>query len=179
VGKLCLFVGFFPKRQLGNKHNDTANLRATLVATSHSSQRLFFLFVFLLFVFVLLSQLEVDTQCVTMLHLSLHVLYDSFSFLFFFNFFAVKTMEDFVGAAIARGRENPSWTPLESNPDALNQFARGMGLPASVAFTDCFGLDEDLLGFLPQPVLAMILLFPYDNQVFSLKERWFLLCNSF
>ncbi len=33
-----------------------------------------------------------------------------------------------VSAAIARGKENPSWIPLESNPEALNTFARGIGL---------------------------------------------------
>jgi len=72
-----------------------------------------------------------------------------------------------VSAAIARGKENPSWIPLESNPEALNTFARGIGLPDSVAFTDCFGLEPDLLGFLPQPVYAVVLLFPCDNEAIS------------
>ncbi len=76
-----------------------------------------------------------------------------------------------VAGAIARGKENPSWIPLESNPEALNTFARGIGLPSSVAFTDCFGLEPDLLGFLPQPVYAVILLFPFDNEAIGAAKR--------
>jgi ubiquitin carboxyl-terminal hydrolase L3 len=80
-------------------------------------------------------------------------------------------MDDFVAGAIARGRENPSWTPLESNPDALNQFAAGIGLEPSFQFSDCFGLDEDLLGFLPQPVVAFVLLFPFDNPAIARAKQ--------
>ncbi len=76
-----------------------------------------------------------------------------------------------VSAAIARGKENPSWIPLESNPEALNTFARGIGLPDTVAFTDCFGLEPDLLGFLPQPVYAVVLLFPFDNEAICKAKR--------
>jgi hypothetical protein len=76
-----------------------------------------------------------------------------------------------VSAAIARGKENPSWIALESNPEALNTFARGIGLPDTVAFTDCFGLEPDLLGFLPQPVYAIVLLFPFDNEAICNAKR--------
>ena len=35
------------------------------------------------------------------------------------------------------------WLPLESNPDVLNSFAKGLGLDVSTyAFCDVFGLDE-------------------------------------
>ena len=80
-------------------------------------------------------------------------------------------MDEFTRAAIQRGKENPSWVPLESNPDALTGFARGIGMPDTVAFVDCFGLDAELLGFLPAPVYGFVLLFPCDNEKIAAGRR--------
>ncbi|BDA48299.1 Ubiquitin carboxyl-terminal hydrolase isozyme L3 [Coccomyxa sp. Obi] len=54
------------------------------------------------------------------------------------------------------------WFPLESNPEVINDFAGRLGLDTSkVAFCDVFSLDEDLLAtMLPQPVYALLLLYP-------------------
>eukprot|EP01012_Entosiphon_sulcatum_P021382 TRINITY_DN26184_c0_g1_i1.p1 TRINITY_DN26184_c0_g1~~TRINITY_DN26184_c0_g1_i1.p1 ORF type:complete len:310 (+),score=40.48 TRINITY_DN26184_c0_g1_i1:28-930(+) len=56
------------------------------------------------------------------------------------------------------------WVCLESNPDTLNQVAHSLGCPQFIGFSDCYGLSEELLQGLPQPVLGFVLLFPLHAQ---------------
>ncbi|KAJ9147663.1 hypothetical protein P3X46_029798 [Hevea brasiliensis] len=69
--------------------------------------------------------------------------------------------------------ESPSakrWLPLEANPDVMNQFLWGLGLPESEAECyDVYGLDEELLEMVPKPVLAVLFLYPITQQ--SEEER--------
>lgn len=57
------------------------------------------------------------------------------------------------------------WVPLESNPDIFNEFASKLGLDLSTySFCDIYGLDEDMLSLVPQPVLAVLLCFPITEE---------------
>lgn len=49
-----------------------------------------------------------------------------------------------------------SWPPLESNPEVFTSYLNSIGLPPSFSIGEVFGFDEDLLAFLPQPVLGVI-----------------------
>ena len=51
--------------------------------------------------------------------------------------------------------------PLESNPDVFNQLGQQLGLPTqAVQFCEVFGLDPDLLAFVPAPSYAVLVCFP-------------------
>ncbi|PSR93464.1 Ubiquitin carboxyl-terminal hydrolase [Actinidia chinensis var. chinensis] len=69
--------------------------------------------------------------------------------------------------------ESPSakrWLPLEANPDVMNQFLWGLGLPENEAECyDVYGLDEELLEMVPKPVLAVLFLYPITAK--SEEER--------
>ncbi|GAA5944490.1 ubiquitin carboxyl-terminal hydrolase [Sporobolomyces koalae] len=57
------------------------------------------------------------------------------------------------------------WLPLESNPQSFNAWSQSLGLntdPATggYSFQDVYGLDADCLGWVKQPVKAVLMLFP-------------------
>ncbi|EGF99041.1 uncharacterized protein MELLADRAFT_40503 [Melampsora larici-populina 98AG31] len=57
------------------------------------------------------------------------------------------------------------WLPLESNPEVMNEWSSALGLSIdSVSFTDIYGLDEELLGMIPTPVYAVLMLFPITEK---------------
>ena len=57
------------------------------------------------------------------------------------------------------------WLPLESNPEVMNSFLYNLGLSAKWAVTDVFGMEPELLAMVPQPVAAVMLLYPLTETV--------------
>lgn len=59
------------------------------------------------------------------------------------------------------------WVPLESDPEIFTSYASKLGLKSPWAFHDVYGLDPDLLAMVPQPVGALILIFPLTPAIES------------
>lgn len=49
-----------------------------------------------------------------------------------------------------------SWPPLESNPEVFTNYLQSIGLPTTFSIGEVFGFDEELLAFIPQPILGII-----------------------
>lgn len=67
------------------------------------------------------------------------------------------------------------WIPLESNPDVLNQYTSKLKVNSQLLFQDVWGLDAEVLSFIPKPIAAFVLLFPitkaYEEYRKSLNEK--------
>lgn len=48
------------------------------------------------------------------------------------------------------------WPPLESDPSIFTQYLHNIGLSDDWEIGECYGLDEDCLGFIPSTCVAMI-----------------------
>ena len=49
-----------------------------------------------------------------------------------------------------------AWPPLESDPEIFTKYLHNIGLDGAWQIGECFGLDPDCLGFVPNPCVAMI-----------------------
>ena len=59
---------------------------------------------------------------------------------------------------------NKHYIPIEANPVLFTQLIHQLGVSPSLEFQDVLSIDDsDLLGFVPRPVLALILIFPTSD----------------
>ena len=49
-----------------------------------------------------------------------------------------------------------NWPPLESNPEVFTEYMHKIGLSPQWAIGEVFGFDEEMLSFLPQPIIGII-----------------------
>ena len=49
------------------------------------------------------------------------------------------------------------WPPLESDPEIFTKYMQDGGMPDKWCFSELFGLDDELLAFVPKPVLGVII----------------------
>lgn len=64
-----------------------------------------------------------------------------------------------------------SWIPIESNPEVMNKFLSRLGVPEKWQVVDVLSLDPDMLGMIPSPTLALILLFPTSGKYAELAKE--------
>jgi len=80
----------------------------------------------------------------------------------------MNTISDISVAAANAGELNqpkPRWMPLEGNPEVLNKYIKNLGVKNdNYEFVEIIGFDEELLSFVPQPVSAVLLVFPITEE---------------
>ncbi len=54
-----------------------------------------------------------------------------------------------------------NWPPLESSPEIFTDSMQKLGLPSTWGFSELYGLEEELMQMVPQPVVAVILCADY------------------
>ena len=53
-----------------------------------------------------------------------------------------------------------NYVPLESDPEIFTELMRDLGVSSAFKFIDIWSLEDDMLGLIPRPILALILVLP-------------------
>ena len=79
-------------------------------------------------------------------------------------------------------QQQSPWLPLESNPEIFTSFCAQLGNIEGWQFVDVLGFDEESLAQIPQPVAALIFLFPCTDKIYQFraheKQQLLLLSSS-
>ncbi|CAA9989541.1 ubiquitin carboxyl-terminal hydrolase isozyme L3, putative [Plasmodium knowlesi strain H] len=65
---------------------------------------------------------------------------------------------------------NNIWVPIESNPESLYLYSCKLG-QTKLIFQDIYGFDAELLDMIPQPVHAIILLYPLKEGMINPNDE--------
>ncbi|RUP03732.1 hypothetical protein BC936DRAFT_140575 [Jimgerdemannia flammicorona] len=76
-----------------------------------------------------------------------------------------------ISGALALKNSNTSSAPISHQRKVMNEFVHGLGVSPRWAYTDVWGLDSDMLSMIPQPVLAVLLLFPITENYEKFREE--------
>lgn len=61
--------------------------------------------------------------------------------------------------------QDDNWMPLESNPEVINNYVQKIGFDtSSFLFYDILGIEEWAQALIPQPALAVMLLYPIKEK---------------
>jgi len=72
-----------------------------------------------------------------------------------------------------------SWIPLESNPTILNRYISNLGFDTSKnSFVDLFSTEDWALEMIPQPVCAVVVLFPVGGKVMDRRNEMHRECHE-
>merc|ERR1719498_2320003 len=63
------------------------------------------------------------------------------------------------------------WLPLESDPELMTKYIHSLGVSEKFVMHEVFGVDDMLLGMVPQPVYAVLMLFPISEASEKHKEE--------
>jgi ubiquitin carboxyl-terminal hydrolase L3 len=66
--------------------------------------------------------------------------------------------------------EKPRWLPLESNPEVITTLQQRLGMSPNYEWVDVLSFEEELLAFLPQPIHALIFLYPVRESVYGFLD---------
>ncbi|XP_066255998.1 ubiquitin carboxyl-terminal hydrolase [Euwallacea similis] len=61
--------------------------------------------------------------------------------------------------------------PLESNPEVMTKFIHLLGVPDKWSIVDVYDLEPEALVWVPQPVIALILLFPCSDKFYDHAQK--------